>query len=49
MQAGYTEQEISDLTGHKKSNIGQTAAGRTYFARQNVAKLKEMVQVLKIL
>ena len=49
MQSGYTEQEISDLTVHKKSNIGQTEAGSTYFARQNVAKLNEMVQMLKIL
>jgi len=46
MQAGYTEQEISDLTGHKKSNIGRTEAGKTYFARQSVGKLKEMIKTV---
>ena len=47
-KAGFSEQEISDLTGHKKSNIGRTEAGKTYFARQSVAKLGRMVESLII-
>ena len=27
----YSELEIADLTGHKKSNIGRTQAGKTYY------------------
>ena len=46
MQVQFSEQEIADLTGHEKSNIGRTEAGRTYFARQSVTKLNHMVQSL---
>ena len=45
LQAGFTEPEITDLTGHKKSNIGRTEAGKTYFARQSVGKLKSMIDL----
>lgn len=31
LQSGFSELEISDLTGHKKSNVGRLEAGRTYF------------------
>ena len=44
LAAGYNEVEIADLTGHKKSNIGRTEAGRTYFHRQGIAKLETMVR-----
>jgi len=43
LRYGYSEVEIADLTGHKKSNIGRTEAGKTYFHRQDVSKLKEIV------
>jgi integrase len=46
LAAGYNEVEIADLTGHKKSNIGRTEAGKTYFHRQNVNKLYEMIESL---
>ena len=36
LAAGYNEVEIADLTGHKKSNIGRTEAGKTYFHRQGL-------------
>lgn len=48
LQAGYSELEISDLTGHKKSNIGRLEAGKSYFARQNVKKLNMMISVIPI-
>ena len=44
LAAGYNEVEIADLTGHKKSNIGRTEAGKTYFHRQKIAKLLRMVE-----
>jgi integrase len=44
MAAGYHEVEIADLTGHKKSNIGRTEAGKTYFHRQDIGKLVKMIQ-----
>ena len=44
LNAKYSELEISDLTGHKKSNIGRTQAGKTYFARQSMSKLIEMIE-----
>ena len=43
LEAGYQEIEMVDLTGHKRSNMGRTEAGRTYFGRQNITKLVEMV------
>jgi hypothetical protein len=39
--------EIADLTGHKKSNIGRTEAGKTYFHRQDIDKLKGMVEAVR--
>ncbi len=47
LAAGYNEVEIADLTGHKKSNIGRTEAGKTYFHRQEMAKLRDMVESIK--
>ena len=44
LEAGYQEIEMADLTGHKRSNMGRTEAGRTYFGRQNIQKLMEMVR-----
>jgi len=44
LNAKYSELEIADLTGHKKSNIGRTQAGKTYFARQSMSKLIEMIE-----
>ena len=32
----FKKLEIADLTGHKKSNIGRTQAGKTYFSRQPI-------------
>ena len=49
LAAGYNEVEIADLTGHKKSNIGRTEAGKTYFHRQDVSKLKGMVTDIPII
>ena len=46
LTARYSELEIADLTGHKKSNIGRTQAGKTYFARQPISKLIQMIECL---
>ena len=46
LNAKYSELEISDLTGHKKSNIGRTQAGKTYFARQPISKLIQMIECI---
>ena len=44
LTAKYSELEIADLTGHKKSNIGRTQAGKTYFSRQSMSKLVQMIE-----
>ena len=44
MQAGYGTRN-RDLTGHEV-NIGQTAAGRTYFARQMLIEDGAGVKIL---
>jgi len=44
LTAKYSELETADLTGHKKSNIGRTEAGKTYFARQPMDKLISMIE-----
>ena len=44
LTAKYSELEIADLTGHKKSNIGRTQAGKTYFSRQPMSKLIEIIE-----
>ena len=49
MAAGYHEVEIADLTGHEKSNIGRTEAGKTYFHRQPMSKLKAMVESVPLI
>jgi len=46
LTARYSELEIADLTGHKKSNIGRTQAGKTYFARQPIVKLTQMIECI---
>ena len=46
LTAKYSELEIADLTGHKKSNIGRTQAGKTYFARQPTTKLTQMIECI---
>ena len=46
IEAGYNELEFSDLTGHSKSFLGRTEAGRTYTSTAKVSKLNEMVQNL---
>ncbi len=46
MSAGYTELEVADLSGHKKSAIGRTEAGRTYFGKQTITKLTKMISVI---
>ena len=35
---------LADLIGHKKSNIGRTEAGKTYFSRQPMPKLIQMIE-----
>ena len=44
LNAKYSELEIADLTGHKKSNIGRTQAGKSYFSRQSMTKLIQMIE-----
>ena len=46
LTARYSELEIADLTGHKKSNIGKTQVGKTYFARQPISKLIQMIECI---
>ncbi len=46
LTAKFSELEIADLTGHKKSNIGRTQAGKTYFSRQSMSKLIEMIEYI---
>ena len=46
LQKGYNELEAADLLGHKRENIGRTEAGRSYFSRQDISKLVQMVKVL---
>ena len=47
LAAGYNEVEIADLTGHKKSNIGRTEAGKTYFHRQSLFKLRTVIETIQ--
>ena len=49
LQSGYSELQIADLLGHKKENIGRTESGRTYFSRQNISKLIEMVESIPVM
>ena len=44
MGKGYHELEFCDITGHKRSNIGKTQAGKSYFARQSMDKLIKIVE-----
>ncbi len=49
LQKGYNELEAADLLGHKRENIGRTEAGRSYFSRQDISKLVQMVESIEIL
>ena len=49
LQKGYNELEAADLLGHKRENIGRTEAGRSYFSRQDISKLVQMVESIPIL
>jgi len=49
LEAGYQEIEMVDLTGHKRSNMGRTEAGRTYFGRQNITKLVEKISSIQLI
>ncbi len=44
LQNRFSELEFSDITGHKKSNIGRTQAGKSYFAKQDISKLIEIIE-----
>ena len=46
IEAGFNEIEFADLTGHSKSFLGRTEAGRTYTSTAKISKLNEMVQNL---
>lgn len=46
IEAGHNEVEFFDLTGHSKSFLERTEAGRIYTNAAKVAKLNEMIQNL---
>lgn len=46
IDAGFDEMEFADLTGHKKSHIGKTEAGRTYAGVQKLERLKEIIETI---
>ena len=43
LQAGYHELQITDLTGHEKGSTAKTEAGKSYFKRQDISTLSDMV------
>jgi len=47
--AGYNELWIADLTGHEKSHLAKTEAGRTYIATVGLARLVDMVDCIPAL
>ena len=49
IDAGFDEMEFADLTGHKKSYIGKTEAGRTYAGVQRLERLKEIIETIPTL
>ena len=49
IDAGFDEMEFADLTGHKKSYIGKTEAGRTYAGVQRLGKQKEIIETISYL
>ena len=48
IEAGFYELEFADLTGHSKSFLGQTEAGRTYSSTAQLEKLKSMISALPV-
>lgn len=46
IEAGFNELEFADLTGHSKSYLGRTEAGRTYSSTSQVEKLRTMINSL---
>ena len=44
--AGLDEMQFIDLTGHKKSYIGKTEAGKTYAGAAKIEKLKSIVELI---
>ena len=47
--AGLDEMQFIDLSGHKKSYIGKTEAGKTYAGVVKIAKLKQLVELIPAL
>ena len=48
IEAGFNELEFADLTGHSKSFLGRTEAGRTYTSTAQLEKLKSMINALPV-
>ena len=46
IEAGFNEIEFADLTGHSKSFLGRTEAGKTYAGTAHIKKLKMMIESL---
>ena len=46
IEAGFNELEFADLTGHSKSFLGRTEAGRTYASTAHLMKLKTIIYAL---
>ena len=49
LQAGYHELQITDLTGHEKGSTAKTEAGKSYFKRQDISTLCEMISKIPAL
>ena len=48
IEAGFNELEFADLTGHSKSFLGRTEAGRTYTSTAQLEKLKSIINALPV-
>ena len=49
LEANFHEIEVADLTGHSKSNLGKTEAGKSYFGTQKMSKLVKMIDALEVI
>ena len=49
LEANFNEIEVADLTGHSKSNLGKTEAGKSYFGTQKMSKLVRMIDALEVI
>ena len=49
IDAGLDEMQFIDLTGHKKSYIGKTEAGKTYAGAAKIGKLQSIIELLPVL